>query len=88
MRSLRLARIEEAQREAYRASKRQDFHRFARRKWLANDRAAVAIQRVFRGRVGRRRASLAAEAQKLAGEAHAEWVEVRNQPLVFVIGFR
>lgn len=73
----RLASIEEAQRELCRGTKRREFLRFARRKWLASDLAAETVQRVFRGHIGRRRAALNAEVQRLTGEAHAEWVEVR-----------
>lgn len=72
----RLAGIEEAQRDICRGTKRREFLRFARRKWLASDLAAESVQRVFRGHIGRRRAALNAEVQRLTGEARAEWVEV------------
>lgn len=72
----RLAGIEEAQREACRGKERQEFLRFARRKWLASDRAAENVQRVFRGHIGRRRAELMTEMRRLTGEARGEWVEV------------
>lgn len=74
----RLASIEEEQREACRGAKRKEFLRFARRKWLASDRAAESVQRVFRGHIGRRRAGLAAEVRRLTGEARTEWVEVSS----------
>ena len=73
---LRLASIENAQREACCGVKRENFLRFARRKWLASDRAAEHVQRVFRGHIGRRRAGLAKEVRLLTGQARAEWVEV------------
>lgn len=79
----RLSAIEEAQREACRGTKRQQFLRFARRKWLASDKAAVSVQRVFRGYIGRRRAGLAVEARRLTGEARADWVEVRSIATIY-----
>ncbi|CAM9098119.1 unnamed protein product [Laminaria digitata] len=74
----RLASIENAQRGACCGAKREEFLRFARRKWLASDRAAEHVQRIFRGHIGRRRAGLAAEVRRLTGQARAEWVEVRD----------
>lgn len=74
--SLRLAGIEEAQRETCQEKKHEEFLRFARRKWLACDRAAESMQRVFRGYVGRMRARLTAEVRRLMGKANADWVEV------------
>lgn len=76
--SPRLAGIEEAQRETCRERKRQKFSRFARRKWLACDRAAESVQRVFRGYVGRKRARLTAEVRRLTGKADKDWVEVSS----------
>lgn len=73
---IRLAHIEEAQRKTCRGVKRQEFLRFARRKWLASDLAAESVQRVFRGHIGRKRAALNAEVRRLTGDARAEWVEV------------
>lgn len=73
---LRLASIENAQREACCGAKREEFLRFTRRKWLASDLAAEKLQRVFRGHIGRRRAELVAEVRRLNGQARAEWIEV------------
>lgn len=84
----RLASIEEAQRELCRGTQRREFLRFARRKWLASDLAAEIVQRVFRGHIGRRRAALNAEVQRLTGEARAEWVEVRYGKKKRGIGLR
>ena len=72
----RLASIENAQRETCCGAKREEFLRFARRKWLKSDRAAEHVQRLFRGYIGRRRVGLAKEVRRLTGQARAEWVEV------------
>lgn len=73
---IRLGSIEEAQRKLYRGAKRQEFLRFARRKWLASDRAAETVQKTFRAYIGRKRAGLAAEVRRLTGKARMDWVEV------------
>ena len=86
--SPRLASIEEAQRETQQAAKRQQFLRFARRKWLASDRAAESVQRVFRGYAGRKKANLTAEVRRIMRETSAEWVEVSKIKVVMVTAER
>jgi IQ calmodulin-binding motif len=52
----RLAAMEDAQRETAVLARRAQAERAARRHWARRDDAAVTLQRVFRGHLGRRRA--------------------------------
>lgn len=73
-----MAGIEQAQREKFRKETSQACMRFVRRKWIARDRAALGLQRVFRGQLGRMRAKLMKEMTRIAGGAHSEWMEVKE----------
>ncbi|KAG5189103.1 hypothetical protein JKP88DRAFT_243361 [Tribonema minus] len=74
----RLVAMEDAQRRAARAAAQSAAERRARRQWLARDEAAAALQRVYRGHLGRRRAAIMRETRRLLDAASAEWLEVRD----------
>ena len=50
----------------------------ARAAWLQDDRAALALQRTYRGHLGRRRVFLMHEMSRVEAETREAWVEVRD----------
>mmetsp|Transcript_33769 Transcript_33769/g.43345 ORF Transcript_33769/g.43345 Transcript_33769/m.43345 type:complete len:1809 (+) Transcript_33769:177-5603(+) len=50
-----------------------------RKRWQEDDRAALLLQKVYRGHLGRRRAGLFAEIANLRQTATTEWKEVRDE---------
>jgi hypothetical protein len=74
----RLAGIEEGQRAVRLELKRVEMTRKARRKWLKKDDAALGLQRLWRGHVGRRRAAILYHTAELLRAASSDWIEVRD----------
>jgi hypothetical protein len=61
------------------AARVDDTQRSDRATWVAQDRAAVELQRIFRGGVGRRTAALTQRVQELSDPSVGDWIEVRDR---------